>query len=142
MPKLLSLKFLWFCFAVLVASSIMAPVHDPDIWWHIVAGKWMIAHGELPKVDYWNMYGAGKPWLPYSWSMEVLLSAVDTYFGVYGLLLFKALLALVLSLSMMFLMGVLAEDNFIGALCGSLASFVLISNFALRPQTCGPDLVS
>ena len=33
----------------LLSAARVSP--DPDTWWHLNAGKWMIEHGELLRVD-------------------------------------------------------------------------------------------
>ena len=68
---------LWLSALIAVGLYIAGPLVDPDLWWHITAGRWMIAHGEVPTVDYWNMFGVGKPWRAYSWSVEVIFAAVE-----------------------------------------------------------------
>ena len=42
------------------ASQAMVPVVDPDIWWHLRTGQWIVDHGQVPATDPFSAYGAGK----------------------------------------------------------------------------------
>ncbi len=97
--------------------------------------KWIIAHEKLPIVDYWNTYGAGKHWRPYSWSLEVLFAFVDEHYGIIGLLALKWGFAALLAGGLMLAMSIIAGDYFIGSFFGALASVACYLNFALRPQS-------
>lgn len=71
------------------AMWILQPVIiDPDIWWHLQAGKWMVEHGTLPATDPFSAYGEGKPWVPYSWLFEVGMYGVVRVFGESGIILY------------------------------------------------------
>ena len=48
-------------------------VTDADLWWHLRAGEWITQNHHLPVTDPFSYTGAGKPWIAYSWSFEVLL---------------------------------------------------------------------
>src|SRR5579863_6676074 len=55
----------------LIAPSLFA---DGDTNWHVAAGRWMLAHGAVPRVDPFSYTFAGKPWLADEWGAEVLLA--------------------------------------------------------------------
>jgi hypothetical protein len=59
---------------VLRLVRAFAPVVDPDVWWHLAAGRWMVEHGEVPSIDpFMTGRVASHDWLNYSWLAEVLL---------------------------------------------------------------------
>jgi hypothetical protein len=68
-------------FAVLALGASFAlpltwafrPVVDPDIWWHLAAGRWMFDHRTVPSVDPFMTGGVSREWLNYSWLIDVLL---------------------------------------------------------------------
>jgi hypothetical protein len=113
----------------------MGPARDPDLYWHIATGRWILAHGELPVVDYWNAFGKGRPWLPYSWSHEVVYALADSYFGLDGLFWLQGALAVFLIITVGALLGALAADYFFGLLVALFFAFGIADHFALRPQT-------
>lgn len=74
---------------LLPAMWILQPViSDPDIWWHLQAGKWMVEHGTLPDTDPFSAYGEGKPWVAYSWLFEIGMYGLVQLFGEQGILLY------------------------------------------------------
>jgi hypothetical protein len=55
---------------------------DPDIWWHLRAGQWILQHHAVRVTDPFSSYGADKPWIVYSWLFDAIMAAV---FGRLGL---------------------------------------------------------
>ena len=129
-------KFLlWFSLAVTVGSYICAPIADPDLWWHIVVGRWILAHRQIPTVDYWNMFSSAAEWRAYSWSNEVVLALIDREWGMKGLVVSQLLLAITLTASLQFFVGRLARDHFFGAFFGMYVAAACYNHFTLRPQS-------
>ena len=50
---------------------------DPDLWWHLAIGNWIIAHGDIPASEHWNRFSIGDPFRAYSWSIEILFSFLE-----------------------------------------------------------------
>src|SRR5688572_10901992 len=45
-------RCLWLAASILVAWSFgYALVPGSDLWWHVAAGRWMLAHGDVPSAD-------------------------------------------------------------------------------------------
>jgi len=36
---------------IAILAICIGPVQDPDFWWHIRIGQWMVDHGRLPSTD-------------------------------------------------------------------------------------------
>jgi len=129
---------LWISAAIASGLYICGPVTDPDLWWHIVSGRWILAHHQFPVVDYWNMFGAGKPWRAYSWFIEIIFASIDQFAGgyrIYGLLILQMALSIGLALSIFYTLSKLAGDWAIGALLGVVTTVGCFDHFTLRPQT-------
>ena len=73
-----------------VGAKVLA---DPDTYWHIAAGRWMIAHEAIPTADPFSNSVAGTPWVTHEWLSEVVLAAIYRYSGWTGIILLTALLA-------------------------------------------------
>ncbi len=127
-------KLLWITAILLVTIAICGPVGDPDLWWHIVVGKWVLAHGEVPKVDLWNEFAAGTPWRAYSWSNEAVYAWVDARHGIFGLLLLKLLLSFCFVSTLTIAMTKIAGSRILGLLLGTAAAVGCYAHFGLRPQ--------
>jgi hypothetical protein len=81
----------------LVALSLgLKPLADPDLWWHLKTGQWMLEHGELPSEDPFS-YTSPAPLsasvqrsLRSQWLGQLLLYAAYDLGGYPGLNLFRA----------------------------------------------------
>jgi hypothetical protein len=126
---------LWALILIATGVYISGPIVDPDLWWHLTVGRWIVAHGEIPSVDYWNMFALGEPWRAYSWLSEIVVALVDGRFGPHGLLTLKFILAGSLGLSLGLAFRAIARDGFLGALLGVFATLACHNHFTLRPQS-------
>jgi hypothetical protein len=66
-----ALLLLWLPLAARL-GAMLAPVRDPDVWWHLAAGRWIVDHGAIPRVDPFLSRGEAREWLDYSWSADVV----------------------------------------------------------------------
>jgi hypothetical protein len=57
---------------------------DPDIWWHIRVGDWIVQHHALPRFAIFSEYG-NRPWTAYSWCFDLLVSGIQSVFGLPGI---------------------------------------------------------
>ena len=85
------------------AFQAMLPIDDPDIWWHLRTGQWIIAHSQVPTTDPFSSYGAGKPWIAYSWLFEILVYPLYQLFDLSGILSFTVVMSLVIASAIHFL---------------------------------------
>ncbi len=60
---------------VLLACFVQRP-GETDLWWHLRAGEWMVAHGQIPHVDPFSLSRGGEPWTNFEWLYQL---------AVYGL---------------------------------------------------------
>jgi hypothetical protein len=63
---------------------------DPDTYFHIAVGRWIIAHGALPTSDPFSHTIAGAPWLTHEWLGEVALALVYAAGGWRAVVLLTA----------------------------------------------------
>jgi hypothetical protein len=59
-------------------------LNDPDTYWHIAVGRWMLDHGALPRVDIYSFTRAGEPWISSSWLAQILLAKAYDWAGWSG----------------------------------------------------------
>jgi hypothetical protein len=76
----------------------MGPVIDPDIWWHLRTGQWIVDHAQVPATDPFSAYGDGKRWVAYSWLYEILVYALFTKLGLMGIVVFTVSMSLLIAL--------------------------------------------
>ncbi len=86
-------------FALLVlAAALAAPgklLGDPDTYWHIAAGQWMLAHGAVPRADPFSFSVPGAPWVAHEWLSELGLALAWRAGGWGGVVLLAAAAAAV-----------------------------------------------
>ncbi len=90
---------------VLILSALYAipavaatkAISDPDIWWHLRTGEWIVAHGTVPTFDPFSSYGMGRPWIAYSWLFEVLVYGLYSWLGLTGIILYRAVFFLAIA---------------------------------------------
>ena len=128
-------RILWILTAVLTGVYISPQVIDPDLWWHIPVGRWILANGAVPTTDQWNIWGVGLPWRAYSWSNEIVFALVDRWGGVLGLLFAQQALGVICALAFCWFFSRMAGDYFFGLLVGVFATAACFNHFVLRPQT-------
>ena len=63
---------------------------DQDIWWHLAAGRWIAEHGQVPATDSFSQYGAGRPWVDYTWLFDVIVYTAYQVLGLRGIVLLSA----------------------------------------------------
>ncbi|HET9297511.1 MAG TPA: hypothetical protein VFP18_11515, partial [Candidatus Binatia bacterium] len=86
-------------FSIPIILSMDPPI-DPDIWWHLRVGQWIVEHGRVPYVDVFSSYGAGKPWIAYSWLFDVLVFFLHRQFGLLGIVAFNVAMALAIAVAL------------------------------------------
>ncbi len=74
------------------AIVVMRPVDDPDLWWHLRTGQWIVAHGTVPMTDPFSSFGQEKPWIAYSWLFELIIYGLYQRMGLAGIVLFRVAL--------------------------------------------------
>lgn len=78
--------------AYALALIVLAlPVTNPDVWWHLSAGRWIWNHGAAPASDPFSFTLAGAPWIDFEWGFQLLLYPFGLL-GDWGLWTAKALL--------------------------------------------------
>jgi hypothetical protein len=116
---------LWTLVYLVPAYQAMLPIDDPDIWWHLRTGQWIVAHGHVPIEDPFSVFGAGKPWIAYSWLFELLVYGLHRQFGLTGLVAFTVTMSLIVAVTIHLLLRrarlpFLAEVILLAAILASL----------------------
>ncbi len=77
MPRASSaMSFALFAGLAAFALGAFAPglLNDGDTYWHIRAGEWMIAHGQVLRADPFSYTVAGQPWHTQEWLAEIVMA--------------------------------------------------------------------
>jgi hypothetical protein len=85
----------------LAAAFALRRLSNTDTWWHLAAGRWIVKHGTVPRLDTLSWTVPDHPWINVQWLYDVfiygiyrlggpnllVLSAVVTYAGATALML-------------------------------------------------------
>ncbi len=87
----------FFAIILLVLVSLVLCVRqlgEPDVWWQIRTGEYILEHGFVPKTDVFSYTYAGDPWFNVKWGTEVLMALVTRWLGPESLMLLHWLVLL------------------------------------------------
>ena len=64
---------------------------DPDLWWHLRTGQWILDTGHIPRVDPFSFTRGGGPWISHEWLSEVIFYSLWTLGGFPALIVFSSI---------------------------------------------------
>jgi hypothetical protein len=79
---------------VVTVRPVGEPLFDPDVWWHLRVGEWVVENRAVTSNDPFSLPGQHKAWVAYSWLYEVLLYGLVQAFGLAGIIVYRAGLSL------------------------------------------------
>jgi len=121
-------------FAAFILLVAVMPLSDPDYFWHLKTGEYIVAHGALPAGDVFSFTRAGQAWVLHEWLFEVLLHLVFASAGDTGAKALVVMLGLA-ALGLVFGMAKrLSASDGLAWIPVLIAAPVLISSLAPRPQ--------
>ena len=72
--------------------AVGLPSSDPDTYWHLASGRWMLDHHAILRTDIFSSTAAGQPYSLGEWLGEVVLAVVFGAGQWAGLAVFRGLL--------------------------------------------------
>jgi hypothetical protein len=77
------------------AIAVSLPGGDPDTYWHLASGKWMVDHGQLLRADVFSSTVNGAPYSVGEWLGELAIYGAYLLGGWAGIALLRATLVAV-----------------------------------------------
>jgi hypothetical protein len=77
---------------IVIAALFVGSVQDPDFWWHIRIGQWMVENGHLPSTDVFTYTAQGHIWTDHEYLTEVLMWLIYSKVGAFGISVFFGLI--------------------------------------------------
>ena len=68
------------------------PAIDPDLWWHLRTGQWIVETGHVPHSDPFSFTRAGHAWVSHEWLSEVVFYELWKHGGAAALIVFSAII--------------------------------------------------
>ena len=81
--------------AAAFAIAVSLPGGDPDTYWHLASGKWMVEHGQLLRADVFSSTVNGAPYSVGEWLGELAIYGAYVLGGWAGLAILRATLVAV-----------------------------------------------
>jgi len=78
--------------AAAFAIAVSLPGGDPDTYWHLASGKWMVDHGQLLRADVFSSTVNGAPYSVGEWLGELAIYGAYVLGGWAGIALLRATL--------------------------------------------------
>jgi len=66
---------------------------DPDLWWHLRTGQWIVETGHVPHFDPFSFTRAGHAWVSHEWLSEVVFYELWKRGGPSALIVFSAIVS-------------------------------------------------
>lgn len=86
---------LGLCYLLFFALGIKL-FREPDLWWQLRTGEWILQNMEVPHTDDFSYTAAGVPWINIKWGFEVLAALFAKMVGVENLYLLQAIVNVVI----------------------------------------------
>lgn len=67
-------------------------IRDPDVFWHLATGRWILEHGQIPHSDPFSVLAGTLSWVDHEWLFQLLLRLGELGGGIGLLYLLKTLL--------------------------------------------------
>ena len=70
---------------IVIASLFTTAEQDPDFWWHLRIGRWMVENGRLPSTDIFTFTVPNHVWTDHEYLTEILMWLVYGATGLAGI---------------------------------------------------------
>ena len=77
---------------VVIFVTALQPITDPDFWWHLKTGEYIIQNHGVLHTDVFSSTRLGSEWVAHEWLSEVFMYGVFRIAGFAGLIVVFALL--------------------------------------------------
>lgn len=79
-------RLLVFVLLLSVFTMTAKPFIDPDFWWHLRTGQFILETRTIPHTDIFSFTAAGKEWVTHEWLTEIFMALLYRVSGWGGLI--------------------------------------------------------
>lgn len=108
-------------------------VLDPDIWWHLKVGDWILEHHAFPHTGILSRIAANRPWVAYSWGYEILISRAYAWFGLLGIGFYGTLLTLAVAYAIYWMLRRVSGRLWVALIGTAISCTAFLFNGMPRP---------
>jgi len=121
-------------FILLIFAAAARPITDPDFWWHLRTGQYILETRSIPYTDIFSSVKLGSEWVTHEWLSEVLTYWIFQASNYAGLIAFFALVV-ALSFFVTYQRCELRAPNaYVAGLALLLGTAATIPTWGVRPQ--------
>lgn len=120
-------------FAYRAPSLSGSGVTDPDYYWHVSYGEWILEHGRLPATDFWSWTFAGHDYRLTQWLGEVIMALANQLAGTTGTSVLAATLV-ALTMASSYRATRIFLDSRLAALAVAVGCNAMLVSLACRPH--------
>jgi hypothetical protein len=116
---------------IAILLMTIRPVADPDFWWHLRTGQWMVETHSIPHADPFSFTNVGKAWIAHEWLSELVI------YGLYRLGGFPLLIltfATIITTSFYFVYRVSPGKPYFAGFALILGVIATAPTWGVRPQ--------
>jgi hypothetical protein len=124
----------WAAAVVLYLSFGYTEMMGSDLWWHLAAGREMMAAGTVWLADPFSYSAAGEPWRNHEWLADLVYYGWASLFGVETLVYWKWLLVLATYLGLQQLLARRHGNRAAAVLCAAFALALAAPFIDVRPH--------
>lgn len=107
---------------------------DPDVFWHLKVGEWIVRNRSVPVSDVYSWTAYGQPWTAHEWLWEALMYTLYCKSGFWGLWLLVLVSAVTCGLVLRGALVGRVESPAVASLAGSFAPLLLVVWLKPWPQ--------
>ena len=108
-------------------------VLDPDMWWHLSVGDWILQNHSFPHNGIFSHTAADRSWMAYSWGYEVLLARSYDWLSFIGMGLFGTALTIAVAVSIFVMLYRISGRFWISWGLSIVVDAAFLFNIAPRP---------
>lgn len=108
-------------------------LNDPDIWWHMRAGEWILQNHHIPHVDPFSSTTLGRPWVEYCWAFDIGAYCLVRRFDLVGIIWFQTLMRLALTAALFTLVRSLMPQFWRAFALTAVAVLAMVWSLPPRP---------
>ena len=129
-----SRRLLVVVFMLVIFAAAARPIKDPDFYWHLKTGQYLMETRTIPGVDIFSFVKFGSEWVTHEWMSELFMYSVFRVFGYLGLIvLFSGIITATFSVAYRRCKQV-APHPYIAGFALILGAAATIPTWGVRPQ--------
>src|ERR1041384_1348146 len=74
-------RLLVFVLLLILFMGAARNVFDPDFWWHLKTGQYIVETRSIPHTDIFSTVYFGREWVTHEWLSEAIIYAIHSSLG-------------------------------------------------------------